>query len=146
MNVEALALDSLRCALTAVSALGSDRATEVRAELVAASFDSVTDLRVSGRKTVPVRGDVGLLPLRRRLAAHARELPPSRGGAQPGARRHGPRALADALDELPVIEAETAALALLERGGIAHLSLARTADELLALPARTVPCSSSICR
>ena len=50
LNVEALALESVQCALTAANALGSDRATEVDAELVAANFDSVGHLSVGGRK------------------------------------------------------------------------------------------------
>jgi hypothetical protein len=50
LNVEALALESVSCALTAANAHGSERATEVHAELVAANFDSVTHLRVGGRK------------------------------------------------------------------------------------------------
>jgi hypothetical protein len=50
LNVEALAIGSVQCALTVASALGSRRATEVRTELVAANFDSVTHLRVGGRQ------------------------------------------------------------------------------------------------
>jgi hypothetical protein len=50
LNVEALALESVRCALTAANGLGSERAKEVRAGLVAANFDSVTHLRIGGRK------------------------------------------------------------------------------------------------
>jgi hypothetical protein len=42
-----------------------------------------------------------------------------------------------ALDHATGYGAAAAALALLERGGVAHLSLARTADELFALPAPT---------
>jgi hypothetical protein len=40
-----------------------------------------------------------------------------------------------ALDHATGYGAAAAALALLRRGGVAHLSLARTADELFALPA-----------
>jgi CoA-transferase family III len=44
-----------------------------------------------------------------------------------------------ALDHATGYGAAAAALALLRRGGIAHLSLARTADELFALPAPDGP-------
>jgi hypothetical protein len=37
LNVEALALESVQCALTAANAVGWDHVTEVRAELVAAT-------------------------------------------------------------------------------------------------------------
>lgn len=49
LNVEALALQSVQCALTAANALWPGIATELRTELVAASFGSVTHLRIDGR-------------------------------------------------------------------------------------------------
>jgi crotonobetainyl-CoA:carnitine CoA-transferase CaiB-like acyl-CoA transferase len=49
LNVEALALGSVQCALTAANAAGLARVTKVRAEFVAANFDSVRHLRVDGR-------------------------------------------------------------------------------------------------
>jgi crotonobetainyl-CoA:carnitine CoA-transferase CaiB-like acyl-CoA transferase len=50
LNVEALAIESVRCALTAANAVGAERVTEVRSELVAANFGSIDHLRVNGRK------------------------------------------------------------------------------------------------
>ena len=50
LHVEALALGSVQCALTAANALGSNPVTEVRAELVAANFDSVSHLRIDRRR------------------------------------------------------------------------------------------------
>jgi crotonobetainyl-CoA:carnitine CoA-transferase CaiB-like acyl-CoA transferase len=50
LNVEALALGSVQCALTAANELWPGIATEVRAELVAANFASVTHLRIDGRR------------------------------------------------------------------------------------------------
>jgi crotonobetainyl-CoA:carnitine CoA-transferase CaiB-like acyl-CoA transferase len=48
LNVEALALESVQCALTAANAVTGHR-TEVQAELVAATFGSASHLRVNGR-------------------------------------------------------------------------------------------------
>src|SRR5262249_13905838 len=47
---EALALESVRCALTAANALSPGCVTEVRAESIGANFASISHLRVDGRK------------------------------------------------------------------------------------------------
>jgi CoA-transferase family III len=49
LNVEALALESVRCALTAANAVSPGCVTQVRSELVAANFGSSAHLRVNGR-------------------------------------------------------------------------------------------------
>ena len=49
LNVEALALGSVQCALTVANELWPGIATQVRAELVEANFASVGHLRVDGR-------------------------------------------------------------------------------------------------
>jgi crotonobetainyl-CoA:carnitine CoA-transferase CaiB-like acyl-CoA transferase len=49
LNVETLAIESVRCALSAARARGLGSATEVTSELVAANFASVSHLRVDGR-------------------------------------------------------------------------------------------------
>jgi hypothetical protein len=49
-NVEGLALESVRCALTAANALRPGKAAEVRAEVVAANFASPSHLRIDGRR------------------------------------------------------------------------------------------------
>jgi crotonobetainyl-CoA:carnitine CoA-transferase CaiB-like acyl-CoA transferase len=116
LNVEALALESVQCALTAANALSSEHATEVRAELVAANFDSVTHLRVSGRKPSMFaamsgyfRCSDGWLRTHANFPHHAAALTQALAVTDRGA-------LADALSELPVIEAETAIRAA---GGVA---------------------------
>jgi hypothetical protein len=108
LNAEALALGSVQCALTAANALGSGRATEVRAELVAANFDSVTHLRVSGRRPSMFAAMSGYVRCADGwLRTHA-NFP------------HHPAAVGlrdrDALSELPAIEAETTIRAA---GGVA---------------------------
>ena len=49
LNVEALALESVQCALTAANAVSPGCVSEVRAEVVAANFGSVSHLRINGR-------------------------------------------------------------------------------------------------
>jgi hypothetical protein len=116
LNVEALALASVQCALTAANALSSEHPTEVRAELVAANFDSITHLRVSGRKPSMFaamsgyfRCSDGWLRTHANFPHHAAALSQAFAVTDRGA-------LADALSELPVVEAETAIRAA---GGVA---------------------------
>jgi hypothetical protein len=49
LNVEALALDSVRCAFTAANSISPGCVGEVRSELVAANFASIAHLQVGGR-------------------------------------------------------------------------------------------------
>jgi crotonobetainyl-CoA:carnitine CoA-transferase CaiB-like acyl-CoA transferase len=116
LNVEALALESVQCALTAANALGSTRLTEVRSELVAANFDSVTHLRVSGRKPSMFAAMSGYFRCADGwLRTHA-NFPHHEAALSQALAVTDRAALADALGELPVIEAETAIRAA---GGVA---------------------------
>lgn len=50
LNVEGLALESVRCAVIAANARGAELDCEVRADLVAANFGSFSHLRIDGRQ------------------------------------------------------------------------------------------------
>jgi hypothetical protein len=108
LNVEALALESVQCALTAANALSPRWPTEVRAELVAANFDAFNHLRVNSRKPSMFaamsgyfRFADGWLRTHANLSHHAAAL----GQALEVTDRD---ALAGALGELPAIGAEIA--------------------------------------
>ena len=116
LNVEALALESVRCALTAASAVSPGSVPKVHAELVAANFGSVSHLRVSGRKPfmfAPMSGYFrcadGWLRTHANFPHHAAALRQTLGVADG-------EQLADALLGLPVIATETAIRAA---GGVA---------------------------
>jgi hypothetical protein len=122
LNVEALALESVRCALTAANGLGSERAKEVRAGLVAANFDSVTHLRIGGRKPSMFAAMSGYFRCADGwLRTHA-NFPHHAAALKLALAVTDRDALADALRELPVIEAETAIRAA---GGVAARLCAR---------------------
>ena len=123
LNVEALALGSVQCALTAANARSLARATKVRAELVAANFDSVTHLRVGGRKPSMFaamsgyfRCADGWLRTHANFPHHAAALRQALAVTD----RDG---LADALRQRPVIEAEAVIRAA---GGVAARLRTRT--------------------
>ena len=116
LNVEALALGSVQCALTAVNALSPEPAMEVRAEVVAANFESVKHLRVNGRKPTafaPMSGYFrcadGWLRTHANFPHHAAALLQAFAVDDRDT-------LADALAELPAIEAESSVRAA---GGVA---------------------------
>src|SRR5262249_48412622 len=116
LNVEALALESVRCALTAVNAVGPRAVTEVRAELVAANFASISHLRVNGRKPslfAPMSGYFrcadGWLRTHATSPHHSAALRQTFGVTD-----H--ERLADALSELPAVSSE---IAIRRAGGVA---------------------------
>jgi len=116
LNVGALALESVQCALTAAKALGSENAMEERAELVAANFDSVTHLRISGRKPSMFAAMSGYFCCADGwLRTHA-NFPQHAAALSHALAVTDRRELAAALGELPVIEAENTIRAA---GGVA---------------------------
>jgi crotonobetainyl-CoA:carnitine CoA-transferase CaiB-like acyl-CoA transferase len=129
LNVEALARESVRCALTAANALSAGRVTEVRAELVAANFSSIAHLRVNGRKPsmfAPMsryfRCADGWLRTHANFPHHAAALYRALGATTPD---H----VAGILGELPAIATEDAIRAA---GGVA--AALRTRSEWDASP------------
>jgi hypothetical protein len=116
LNVEALALESVRCAMTAANAVSPGVATAVRSELVAANFGSFAHLRIDGRAPVgfaPMSGYFrcadGWLRTHGNFPHHAAALRRTLGVED----RDG---LARALAEMPAVAAETAIRAA---GGVA---------------------------
>jgi hypothetical protein len=116
LNVEALALESVRCAFAAANAVSRGLMPTVRAELVAANFGSIGHLRVGGREPslfAPMSGYFrcadGWLRTHANFPHHAAALRRTLGIAD----RAG---LTDALLRLPAIAAETAIRAA---GGVA---------------------------